>query len=210
MCATPRRLGLRQPERMSGVLATHVTLRIGPAASSYRCSHAFPILAGPAQEERWLVHNALGGGAAQRMAVTDPARGLVPWVGIAAALVATPNQLAAPGKPGSAGASEPSDSLTISGGAAGPGRAFCFLPLPIATGLPSGVHVNGYFELSSNRRDIWCAHGGECAFSNTLIVRTTVFAPSRLISALYHCVSIDSLRRACQRSKHSAALCHAT
>ncbi|KAL3502258.1 hypothetical protein ACH5RR_036707 [Cinchona calisaya] len=33
------------------------------------------------------------------------------------------------------------------------GRAFCFLPLPINTGLP--VHVNAYFELSSNRRDIW-------------------------------------------------------
>jgi hypothetical protein len=33
------------------------------------------------------------------------------------------------------------------------GRAYCFLPLPIRTMLP--VHVNGYFELSSNRRDIW-------------------------------------------------------
>lgn len=33
------------------------------------------------------------------------------------------------------------------------GQAFCFLPLPVKTGLP--VHVNGYFELSSNRRDIW-------------------------------------------------------
>ncbi|CAN0325240.1 unnamed protein product, partial [Ectocarpus fasciculatus] len=33
------------------------------------------------------------------------------------------------------------------------GAAYCFLPLPVVTGLP--VHVNGYFELSSNRRDIW-------------------------------------------------------
>ena len=33
------------------------------------------------------------------------------------------------------------------------GRAYCFLPLPVHTGLP--VHINGYFELSSNRRDIW-------------------------------------------------------
>lgn len=33
------------------------------------------------------------------------------------------------------------------------GSAYCFLPLPAKTGLP--VHVNGYFELSSNRRDIW-------------------------------------------------------
>ncbi len=33
------------------------------------------------------------------------------------------------------------------------GRAFCFLPLPARTGLP--VHINAFFELSSNRRDIW-------------------------------------------------------
>lgn len=29
------------------------------------------------------------------------------------------------------------------------GHAFCFLPLPVNTLLP--VHVNGFFELSSNR-----------------------------------------------------------
>ena len=28
------------------------------------------------------------------------------------------------------------------------GKAFCFLSLPVHTGLP--IHVNGYFELSSN------------------------------------------------------------
>lgn len=33
------------------------------------------------------------------------------------------------------------------------GQVFCFLPLPVDSGLP--VFVNGYFELSSNRRDIW-------------------------------------------------------
>ncbi|KAL2500791.1 zinc finger protein [Forsythia ovata] len=33
------------------------------------------------------------------------------------------------------------------------GRAFCFLPLPVKTGLH--VHINGYFEVSSNRRGIW-------------------------------------------------------
>lgn len=50
------------------------------------------------------------------------------------------------------------DQLTGAGGGAPGagargGRAFCFLPLPVPTGLP--VHVNGYFELSANRRDIW-------------------------------------------------------
>ena len=32
------------------------------------------------------------------------------------------------------------------------GHAFCFLPLPVNTLLP--VHVNGFFELSSNRRAV--------------------------------------------------------
>ncbi|KAH7692178.1 sacsin protein [Dioscorea alata] len=33
------------------------------------------------------------------------------------------------------------------------GQAFCFLPLPVRTGL--AVQVNGFFEVSSNRRNIW-------------------------------------------------------
>lgn len=33
------------------------------------------------------------------------------------------------------------------------GTAFCFLPLPAHTGLP--LHVNAFFELSTNRRDVW-------------------------------------------------------
>ena len=38
-----------------------------------------------------------------------------------------------------------------------PCTASCTLPLPIVTGLP--VQVNGFFELSSNRRDVW--HGSD-------------------------------------------------
>ena len=38
-------------------------------------------------------------------------------------------------------------------GAPGGGRCYTFLPVPVRTGLP--VDVNGYFELSSNRRDVW-------------------------------------------------------
>ena len=33
------------------------------------------------------------------------------------------------------------------------GRAFCFLPLPLPSGLP--CHVNGCFAVTSNRRDLW-------------------------------------------------------
>ena len=35
------------------------------------------------------------------------------------------------------------------------GQAFCFLPLPVSTGLP--VHVNGHFILNSTRRNLWSA-----------------------------------------------------
>jgi sacsin len=44
------------------------------------------------------------------------------------------------------------------------GRAFCFLPLPAVTSLP--LHINGYFELSSNRRDVW--HGADMAGAGRL------------------------------------------
>lgn len=38
-------------------------------------------------------------------------------------------------------------------------RAFCFLPLPIETGLP--VHVNGQFVLDNSRRNLWKDEGGQ-------------------------------------------------
>ena len=82
--------------------------------------------------ERWAILSALGGGEAKLMAV-DPSTAhlrLVPWAGVATLL----QRDGLPAQPVK-------------------GRAFCFLPLPAETGLP--VHVNGYFELSSNRRDIW-------------------------------------------------------
>ncbi|KAK1325685.1 hypothetical protein QJS10_CPA01g00101 [Acorus calamus] len=57
------------------------------------------------------------------------------------------------------------------------GRAFCFLPLPISTGLPA--HVNAYFELSSNRRDIWfgndMAGGGKVRSDwNTFLIEDAI------------------------------------
>lgn len=60
------------------------------------------------------------------------------------------------------------------------GRAFCFLPLPINTGLP--LHVNAYFELSSNRRDIWfgndMAGGGKQRSEWNIYLLEDVAAPA--------------------------------
>ncbi|KAG6713651.1 hypothetical protein I3842_05G164000 [Carya illinoinensis] len=60
------------------------------------------------------------------------------------------------------------------------GRAFCFLPLPISTGLPA--HINSYFELSSNRRDIWfgndMAGGGKKRSDWNIYILEDVVAPA--------------------------------
>lgn len=96
--------------------------------------------------QTWVVCNQLGGGHAGKIA-SDPDylhMRLVPWAGVAA-LVASTDW--ANGQGGEA-AEEKSQGV-----APLDGRGYCFLPLPVHTHLP--VHVNGYFELSSNRRDIW-------------------------------------------------------
>lgn len=83
--------------------------------------------------EHWEVCNQLGGDSASAMAML-PANAmmrLVPWGGLAACVTV--------------GKETPK------------GLAYCFLPLPVQTGLP--VMVNGFFELSSNRRDLWQAGG---------------------------------------------------
>jgi hypothetical protein len=72
--------------------------------------------------------------------------GLIPWGGCAALLSTTTNHTGGAAAAATAVVAAPS-----------PCTASCTLPLPIVTGLP--VHVNGFFELSSNRRDVW--YGGD-------------------------------------------------
>ena len=82
--------------------------------------------------------NQLGGKGANDIA-GDPANELlrlVPWGGVAACIDSS--YIAA------------KDCSSVQSG-----LAYCFLPLPVRTGLP--VMVNGFFELSSNRRDVWQA-----------------------------------------------------
>jgi hypothetical protein len=103
--------------------------------------------------EKWEVCNQLGGGTSNVIA-DDPGNALlrlIPWGGVASCI--------------SCPFSHPSSfsgNSTSNGRAERSGLAYCFLPLPILTGLP--VMANGFFELSSNRRDIWQsgqAAGGE-------------------------------------------------
>ncbi|KXZ55127.1 hypothetical protein GPECTOR_3g279 [Gonium pectorale] len=135
-----------------------------PAAGAAEGSGGTVLAAGAgvgvaATSERWLVCNALGGGAAREMAVRSfRSSGVktVPWVGVAARVPADLDA-AAQGPDGESHAVSAAAKHAEKGGDGVDGRAFCFLPLPIRTCLP--VHVNGYFELSSNRRDIW--YGGD-------------------------------------------------
>lgn len=91
-----------------------------------------PQWAAPAVREKWQVCNQLGGPRATAIAESEKAAHmkLVPWAGVATRL---------------------STTSVVEGRQPPPprGAAYCFLPLPVNTGLP--VHVNGYFELSSNR-----------------------------------------------------------
>eukprot|EP01038_Epipyxis_sp_PR26KG_P006758 gene6758-9260_t len=91
----------------------------------------------------YLIVSGLCGGEAKRMACNDKMRQfkLVPFGSVAACIQNNDNR-----------ESEENTSNFI----LFPklvGQAFCFLPLPVQTNLP--VHVNAYWELSSNRRDIW-------------------------------------------------------
>lgn len=84
--------------------------------------------------DKYLVCSALGAGQCREMACNALHRDFkfIPWASIAVQL--SRNEETVPEVKG---------------------NAFCFLPLPTETGF--GVHINGYFELSANRRDIW--HG---------------------------------------------------
>jgi hypothetical protein len=111
------------------------------------------------QPQRWLVCAALAGGRPLQLAAQarrEESRGLVPWVGAAALLPQLPASAAsssahrrpaglAKEKEGSGSTMPLADDGPADAKAAS-GRAFVFLPLPIATGLP--LHVNGCFELS--------------------------------------------------------------
>ncbi|OAE21027.1 hypothetical protein AXG93_606s1120 [Marchantia polymorpha subsp. ruderalis] len=115
-------------------------------------------MAGLEKSESWLISNAIGGGSArdQSVALENRSRGFVPWSGIAAPLQPEhPARVGSENTSGTVGVSTTVGEtvLDAKSGLSFEGRAFCFLPLPVKTGLP--VHVNGYFELSSNRRDIW-------------------------------------------------------
>ena len=91
-----------------------------------------------ASSSRWVVCNGLTMTAEMRaLCLSSDARGskLIPWAGVAAKV-----------------------GGYLSVGAELKGAAFSVLPLPIETGLP--VHINGYFELATDRERLWTLREG--------------------------------------------------
>ena len=85
----------------------------------------------PSGAEKWLVVSSMSTGEAMKFA--QQSRGLLPAAGVAVQLTIEPTSVSAPFCP-------PKYQ----------GAVFCYLPLPIESGLP--VHVNGAFAVASNRR----------------------------------------------------------
>jgi sacsin len=115
----------------------------------------------------YLIVSGLMGGEARRVACEERSRHLklVPLGAVAACISRVGSQSHVrtymdTSSNGPKGMSSPKAGLAGAVGSCFPptvGQAFCFLPLPVRTQLP--VHVNAYWELSANRRDIW-----RCAF----------------------------------------------
>ncbi|XP_029123505.1 uncharacterized protein [Elaeis guineensis] len=139
----------------------------------------------------WIISECIGGGYAKNKSITlhYKSRNFIPWACVAAYLHSANlkdvkelsnspitegefNGIAALENQPLAEAMQDRKKIE--------GRAFCFLPLPINTGLP--VHVNAYFELSSNRRDIWfgndMAGGGRVRSEWNTCLLEDVIAPA--------------------------------
>ena len=85
--------------------------------------------------ETWLVASSMGTGEAMQFSIQNKTKSLVPSAGVAV-------QLANQNAPVSVPVCQSIDTGTL----------FCYLPLPIHSGLP--VHVNGAFAVTSNRRNL--------------------------------------------------------
>lgn len=146
-----------EPGRPSAPSLTdaHVDFRL-----DIRCHHIensgmrYPIF------EHWEVCNQLGGPVANEISVApgNAFLRLVPWAGVAACV-----------------------NVNSSENEIKSGLAYCFLPLPVRTGLP--IMVNGFFELSSNRRDVWQAGpdmtgDGKTRAAWNMALMTDVISPS--------------------------------
>ena len=91
------------------------------------------------EKATWLIVSSMGIGQAMQFAKKDPS--LLPSAGVAVQLVSTESEAFLP-RP----VVKNVDGLDLDG------TIFCYLPLPIHSGLP--IHINGAFAVASNRRHL--------------------------------------------------------
>ena len=91
------------------------------------------------EKATWLIVSSMGNGQALKFANDDPC--LLPSAGAAVQLLPTGSNSFCPTP-----VTKTFDGLDLKG------NIFCYLPLPIHSGLP--VHINGAFALTSNRRHL--------------------------------------------------------
>ena len=91
------------------------------------------------EKTTWLIVSSMGNGQALKFANDDPC--LLPSAGAAVQLLPTESNTFCPSP-----VAKTFDGLDLKG------TIFCYLPLPIHSGLP--VHINGAFALASNRRHL--------------------------------------------------------
>nr|CAD1821120.1 unnamed protein product [Ananas comosus var. bracteatus] len=134
----------------------------------------------------WIISDCIGGGQAKRRSIVmgNKSHNFVPWACVAAYLhSAYIKDVKELGETFSSSGEIVDTDASLKYQAPRKkfeGRAFCFLPLPITTSLPA--HVNAYFELSSNRRDIWfgndMAGGGKARSEWNTCLLEDVAAPA--------------------------------
>ena len=117
--------------------------------------------------EVWLVASSMGKGQAMQYSVND--RSLLPAAAVAVKLILQESEKFAP---------KPVVSHTIGGKLHHNGTVFCYLPLPIHSGLP--VHTNGAFAVASSRRHLKQKTEDDKAFAavewNNVLLKDSVCA----------------------------------
>ena len=103
----------------------------------------------------YILCTGLCGGRAKQMACLDSLRHykLIPLGSVAVCIHSSSGGSSTTSSVDSTNSSSTSSNTSLSPYPTLQGLAYCYLPLPVHTQLP--VHCNAYFELSSNRRDIW-------------------------------------------------------
>ncbi|CAF2017384.1 unnamed protein product [Brassica napus] len=128
----------------------------------------------------WITGECLNAGVSKKhLNLPEMSHKLIPWASVAVLINSVKTDKAENVVASSSDIFGPS-TISVQNRRNFGGRAFCFLPLPITTGLPA--HINAYFELSSNRRDLWfgndMAGGGKVRSDWNLYLIEEVVVPA--------------------------------